>query len=222
LASSLDLVGEGRREQQGLALFRDQRDDFLDVADEAHVEHAVGFVEHQDLDAGQVHRLLADVVEQAAGRGDQDVDLAAQRGVLRVDVDAAEHHHRLDGDVLAVGAHRFLDLRREFARRHQDQATRPAGLGDGGLRGGQPMQDRQGEAGGLAGAGLRGGEQIAAFQHQRDGLRLDRRRRGVAGFGDGAQQRLGQAEIGEFRQLQQQWSDRRTQLCQRWKQQGMT
>ena len=26
------------------------RDDFADVVDEAHVEHAVGFVEHQELD----------------------------------------------------------------------------------------------------------------------------------------------------------------------------
>jgi hypothetical protein len=128
IGEQLDLVGEGRREQQGLALFRDQRDDLLDVADEAHVEHAVGFVQHQDFDAGQVHRLLADVVEQAAGGGHQDVDLAAQGGVLRIDVDAAEHDHRLHRHVLAVGAHRLFDLRREFARRHQDQATRPAGL----------------------------------------------------------------------------------------------
>jgi hypothetical protein len=30
--------------------------DALDVGDEAHVEHAVGFVEHQDLDLAQLER----------------------------------------------------------------------------------------------------------------------------------------------------------------------
>jgi hypothetical protein len=42
--------------------------------DEAHVEHAIGFVEHQDLDAGQVHVLLLVQVEQAARRGDQHIE----------------------------------------------------------------------------------------------------------------------------------------------------
>ena len=150
-----DLVGEGRREQQGLTLLRHHGEHFLDVADEAHVEHAVGFVEHQNFDAGQVHRLLAEMVEQAARRRHQNIDARLQRLELRIDVDAAEHHHRGERQVLAVGLDRFLDLRGEFARRHQNQAARAARLGR--LRGArrQMMQDRQGEAGGLAGAGLR-------------------------------------------------------------------
>ncbi len=52
-----DLVGElgdlgrhRRREQQRLALLRQRGDDAAHVADEAHVEHPVGFVEHEDLD----------------------------------------------------------------------------------------------------------------------------------------------------------------------------
>ena len=57
--------------------WRHQREDLLDVVDEAHVEHAVGFVEHEDLDVAQVERALLLQVEQAAGGGDQDVDAAA-------------------------------------------------------------------------------------------------------------------------------------------------
>ena len=38
-----------------------------DVADEAHVEHAIGLVEDEDLDARQVDRALGDVVEEPAG-----------------------------------------------------------------------------------------------------------------------------------------------------------
>src|ERR671930_157250 len=44
-----DLLREGRREEQVLPLRGEQRQDAADVVDEAHVEHAVGFIEYQDL-----------------------------------------------------------------------------------------------------------------------------------------------------------------------------
>jgi hypothetical protein len=50
---------------------------------------------------------------------------------------------------------------------------------------------------GLAGAGLRAAQHVAAHQHDRDGLLLDRRRVEVARFCHRAQDRLGQAEVGE-------------------------
>ncbi len=91
VGEAADLVGEGRREEQVLPLRRQQREDAPDVADEAHVEHAVGLVEHEDLDVRAGRRCVWPcVVEQAARRGDQDVDAAAQRVDLRVDADAAE------------------------------------------------------------------------------------------------------------------------------------
>jgi len=42
--------------------------------DEAHVEHAVGFVQHEDFDFRKIHRALLVQVKQAAGGGDEDVD----------------------------------------------------------------------------------------------------------------------------------------------------
>jgi hypothetical protein len=72
----LDLVREGGREEQGLLLGGQQREDLLDVADEAHVEHAVGLVQHQDLELAEVEVALALVVQQAARRGDEDLDAA--------------------------------------------------------------------------------------------------------------------------------------------------
>jgi hypothetical protein len=60
-------AAEGGAEHHRLALGRRGRGDVVDVVDEAHVEHAVGFVEHQHLDVLQ-HRLAgAQVVDQAAG-----------------------------------------------------------------------------------------------------------------------------------------------------------
>ena len=58
------------------------------------------FVQHQDLDLAQVDGLLLDVVEQAAGRGDEHVDAAAQRVDLRLDADAAETRVLFSGSML--------------------------------------------------------------------------------------------------------------------------
>ena len=51
-----------------------RRDDAPHVGPEAHVHHAVGFVEHEQLDAAQVGVLLPHVIHQPARRGDDDVD----------------------------------------------------------------------------------------------------------------------------------------------------
>jgi hypothetical protein len=81
----LDLVGERRREQQVLPFAGQQCEDPLDVADEAHVEHPVGLVQHQDLDPRKIEVALALMVEQAAWSRDQDVDAALQLRGLRAD-----------------------------------------------------------------------------------------------------------------------------------------
>ncbi|OFA04350.1 hypothetical protein DUGA2_26240 [Duganella sp. HH101] len=199
VGQGLDLVREGGREQQVLAFRRQRGQHFLDVADEAHVQHAVGFVQDQDFHVRQVDGALFHVVQQAARGGDQDVDAVLELLDLRVDADAAEDHGGVQLGVLAVGAHAFLDLGREFAGRGQDQrADRTGGgvAGDGRAFGvgRQTVQDGQREAGGLAGAGLCACQQVAAIQHRRDGLLLDGGGRGVAGFGNSADNSVGQTE----------------------------
>ena len=188
-----DLVGEGGREEQRLPRARDRVDDALDVRDEAHVEHAVGFVEHEDLHLAQVHGLLAHEVEQAPRRGDEDVDALAHLGDLRVDVDAAVDHEGLERDVLAVGLDALVDLDREFARRREDEAAHRVQRGREALARdrGEALQQGQGEAGRLAGARLGGAEQVAPGKDDGNGLRLDGGGFGVALFRDGAEQ-LGQ------------------------------
>src|SRR3546814_8496950 len=46
-------------------------------------------------------------------------------------------------------------------------------------------------------AGLRQAQHVATLQQGGNGLRLDRRRGGVVGRGEGAQQALGEAQVGE-------------------------
>ena len=106
---------------------RQQRDHALDVGDEAHVEHAVGFVEHEDLDARQVDVALLHVVEQASRRRHQDVDAAlAARVVCGPKPTPPNTASRRQRQVLAVGPDRRLDLRGELARRREDQRARRA------------------------------------------------------------------------------------------------
>ena len=90
LGELADVVGVGGREHEVLALLRQHLEHALDVADEAHVEHAVGFVEHEDLHFGERHGALFAQVEQAAGRRDQDVAAVARLVDLRLLGDAAE------------------------------------------------------------------------------------------------------------------------------------
>jgi hypothetical protein len=73
LARPGDLRRHGGGEQQRLARLGQKGADLLDVGDEAHVEHAVGFVDHQHLHAGHQRPPRLEMVHQAAGRGDQHV-----------------------------------------------------------------------------------------------------------------------------------------------------
>jgi hypothetical protein len=56
--------------------------DPLQRMDEAEVEHLVGFVEHQDLDAEHDRIMLIDQIEQAARRGDEHVDALGEIGLF--------------------------------------------------------------------------------------------------------------------------------------------
>ena len=147
--------------------------DALDVGNEAHVEHAVGLVDDEDLDAVEEELAALEMIEHAAGRRDQHVGAAVELLLLVVEGDAAdeERHGQLVVDAVAVEA--LLDLRGELARRLEDEGARhprarPALFEDG--------EHRQDEACRLAGAGLRDAEHVAALEHVRDRARLNRRR----------------------------------------------
>jgi hypothetical protein len=146
-------------------LLRQHLEDPLDVADEAHVEHAIGFVENENLHFGERNCALFAQVQQPAGCRHQDVAACAGLVDLRLLGDAAEDHLRAQVDVLAVVGDALRDLRSELARRRQHQRARVAPVA-----GAQLLQQRQREAGGLAGTGLRAGEHVAAREHGRNGL----------------------------------------------------
>ena len=98
-----DRLRHGRGEEQRLPLRRKLGDDRADVVDEAHVEHPVGFVEHEDVDVAQTQRVAAHEVEQAARRRDQHVDAVQQRAYLPAHRHAADRERRADAEMAAIG-----------------------------------------------------------------------------------------------------------------------
>ena len=192
------------REQHGLTAFWRRVHDFFDVVDETHVQHAVGFVQHQDFQLREVDLARIHVVDQTARGGDQNLRILGQQLHLFRVRHATQDRHSLDaadaGAVLVgVGGH----LQGQFARWRQHQHfwlgsleawTLAAGarclhflvrrLAGGALFGaGQFVQRRQHERCGLARTGLRRDQQVTAFDRGWNRLRLYRGWRGVARFG---------------------------------------
>ena len=183
-----------RGEEQRLPRERHQLADALDVGDEAHVEHAVGFIDDQQFDAGEQQPAAFGVVEQPAGRCDQHVDAARQFGVLVAERDAADQERDVEFLAGAVFVELFLDLGGEFARRLDDQGAGHSGPGAALFEHGEHRQD---EGSGLAGAGLGDAENVTPGEDVGDRLFLDGGRGGVAGGRNSGENLVGQAEMGK-------------------------
>lgn len=118
-----NLRRNGSREQQGLALFRQELDDALDIREKAHIEHAVGLVEHEKLCLVQLYDLLTHQIPQTARRGNENIHTAFDRLDLRHLRYAAEDDRRTARHVARVLAHVFVNLQRKLARRREDERT---------------------------------------------------------------------------------------------------
>ena len=89
-----------RRQQQRLPLRRAAAEDALDVGPEADVEHAVGLVEDDVADVVERQRAARQVVEDAAGRADDEIDAAPKsRSSLLLEALAAVDGHTVAGGV---------------------------------------------------------------------------------------------------------------------------
>ena len=182
LGHATDVVREGGREQQRLALRGEKSGNLAHIGHEAHVEHPVALVEDEDLDLAEVDRALANVVEEAARRRDEDLDASPKELDLGVDAGAAVDDGGAKRNAAAVCLDGLGDLHRELAGGGQDEdADRVSGRREAGVGGAsQALQDRQDECCGLAGTGLGGGENVAAGEDVGDRRALNGRWFGVA------------------------------------------
>ena len=148
---------ERGREEHRLPLVPEQADDLVHLRLEAHVEHAVGLVEHEDRDRVEGDEPPVDQVLQAAGCGDEHVGLAGAVGL------GAERHAAVHGgDGEAARASERLELlghlHRELTRRDEHERRRPTGIPA------DALDDRPGEGERLARAGRGLGEHVTAAE----------------------------------------------------------
>jgi len=169
----LDRLRHGGRKEEGLPLFGQKLHDRLQSMDEAEVEHLVGLVEDEDLDRAKRQEALLDEVDQATGRGHENVDAACDILTVLVDRGAAENGRDGQRREAGISPRILRDLRGKLARRRKDE--HPAGARLRPLvRGNQTIDRRQREGRRLAGAGLRNAEEVATLEDDRNGLGLDR------------------------------------------------
>jgi hypothetical protein len=135
-------------------------------------------IDDEDLHPGQQQPAAFEMVEQAAGRRDQHVGAAGDDLVLLVEGDPADQQREVQLVVYAVAPKTVLHLAGELACRLEDQGPRHAGAGAPVLQQGQHGQH---EGCRLPRAGLGEAQHVAAFQHVRNRLFLDRGGGGVAG-----------------------------------------
>ena len=157
-------------------VFGTRADDAADGGKEAHVEHAIDFVEDEHFDGVDVDLAAAEEVFETAGRGDDEAWAAVELIELVVLGEAAADEHGIAlraGNELPVG---LEDLHGELARGQQDERADGAAFALGAGHRGRvhALDHRDEEAEGLAGAGGGGGENVVAFERGRDGLGLNR------------------------------------------------
>ena len=128
LGEGVDLRRHRGREEQCLPPPGYGRDDFADVGEKAHVEHPVGFIQHEEFDVREIEAPAVEMVEQPAWCGDNDVDAPPKAVQLRMDPDAAENGEAPKTGMFAIGSNRFFDLKRQLTRRSDDQGPDGAAL----------------------------------------------------------------------------------------------
>ena len=192
VGETLDFGRHGRREEEGLPREGKELADALDVGNEAHIEHPVGFVDHEDLDAVQKELAALEMIEEAAWRRDHHVGAAIELAVLLLVRHAADQ--KRDGELVALAEELkgVGHLGRQLAGRLQDQRPRHAGPGAAAF---EPRQHRQHEGCRLAGPGLGDAEHVTAGDRDRDRLGLNWGRDLEACRGDGRLNFGAQAKI---------------------------
>jgi hypothetical protein len=171
LGEAPDLGGHRRREEQRLSPARHTLDDSTDVADEAHVEHAIRFIEHEDLDRGEIDTALTDEIEQPPGRCHHDVGSGAETPNLVRLAHSAEDGGMPQREVPAVRVEALSNLSGQLAGRTQDQRPGAHVAFAAPLRGAagrprQPMEDREREGAGLSCTGLGASDNVSSGERR--------------------------------------------------------
>ena len=180
----LDLGGHRGREEQRLTGKGRHLEDAFDIGDEPHIQHPVGFVHDHDLHVGQDQLAALKMVDQTAGRGDQNVNALVDQLVLLSERHTADQQRFGQFQVLGIGVEVLGHLCRQFPRGAQHQTARHPGAG---AATGKQGDHGQGKAGSFAGACLGDSQDILAFKGRGDRAGLNRRGGFIPGLINGFQ-----------------------------------
>ncbi|RMV09608.1 hypothetical protein ALP17_111390 [Pseudomonas savastanoi] len=184
----------GCGEQHGLLATGTFACQTLDVFREAHVQHAVGFVQYQYFNVLEVQIACVQLLQQTPRRADQNVRHLAQHRGLNLEVLATGDQAGLDEGELREALDFLERLLSQLTGRQQDHRTDvDTNLG----RADQTVEDRQHKCGGLAATGLRSHPQVAPLQCERNGGRLHGRRLDKFKLGHSFKQAFVQGEFGK-------------------------
>ena len=191
VSQSLNRFRHGSREQDSLMTTGDCRSDFLNVTDEAHVEHAVGFIKDENFNAAETNMALTDQIHQTTRRSDQNMDALCQCLDLRANGNTAEYNGRTQAKMTAVRADAVANLAGQLAGWCKNDCLRLITVGAL-VEVGQAVQQGQGEGRCLAGTGLGNAQQVTAIEQAGNGFRLNGGRVGVAFSIEGTENGFGQ------------------------------
>ena len=194
LDKGVQIFGEGGGEEQGLPFGGQMVENFLNGRQKSHVQHAIRFIQHQAVQLAKIGVAAFDVIEQAAGAGDDEFHAVAQRARLLLHGDPA-----VDGDGAHVGmdaqfAHHGENLLHQFAGGGENHRAGAAGFRG---RRDELLQDGQHKGCRFSGAGLRRAHQIAPGHRHRQRRGLNGRRRDKSGRDECALQPVIQGKFGK-------------------------
>ncbi len=185
------LAVERGGEEEGLTIrMRAGGDDPVHGGPEAHVEHAIGLVEHEHAHAVERERAPGEEILEPARRGHDDVCPRRVAGLL-LQPGAAVHGAEAQRPGVADVAQLGHDLLGQLAGGGEHEGGRPGAVAR------RAIDERDPERQGLAGPGRGLGQQVAAGQPVGDGQTLDGERCGDAAGGEGVDHGAGDAELGE-------------------------
>ena len=122
-----DAARQGRRKQQRAAVVRRGLKDEFHVLAEAEIEHLVGLVEHDRLQFRDVEPAAPQMVAEPSRGADHDVGARGKLTLLAARIHAADagNHPRIR--ILIEPGEFAMHLKRQFARRRDDQCQGSGG-----------------------------------------------------------------------------------------------
>ena len=142
--------------------------DLKDILLEAHIQHAVGLVEYEVRDSGEVCLLEVHQRKESPRCGDDDLGPQRHTSSLLLPGDpvgAAVDSHGRDGEEVGKALYLLLDLDSQLSGRSHDDGVDFLRVT---FASAQAVDDREEVGSGLASACLCAGDHVTTFEEERD------------------------------------------------------